>query len=116
MAMPPCALIYDCQRRKPWSACRPWSWNLPDKEMENPTVISSAFINDPHLSGNYGMRYRQQLAPEAPCEYRALLSRTEALQRRRVAHHFCPQTRNELSRTAWRQSHDPAYLCSESVD
>ena len=39
---------------------------MPDKEMENPTVISSAFINDPHLSGNYGMRYRQQLAPEAP--------------------------------------------------
>ena len=39
---------------------------MPDKEMENPTVISSAFINDPHLSGNYGMRYRRQLAPEAP--------------------------------------------------
>jgi len=29
-------------------------------------VISSAFIDDPHLPGNYGMRYRQHLAPEAP--------------------------------------------------
>src|SRR5439155_19018466 len=50
-----------------------------------------------------------------PYQYRALPSRAETAPKRRVAQHFCPQSRNELGRTDRQQSHGPASLCSESI-
>src|SRR6266851_4346208 len=56
-AMPPCALMYDCQRRIPWSACWPCGQNLPVREMDSPTA-TSVLLHIPNPRLDYRLRSR----------------------------------------------------------